>query len=112
MSTETDSNIIRNQVRIYTCESWEDFFVRVRRDIPLPIEPDSWVDCVPTIFRGHSNPEWKLMSRFERRTTHYTPPDHEGKRTALSLRTGRGVSSYTKACVNILAEFRRLSNGM
>jgi len=113
MSKEQNiQEIATNKVRIYTCTSWDDFTSRVRQDIPLTTGSDTWSEGALTIFRGHPDPTWKLRSRFERRTTYEFPPDEHGHASAISLRTGRGVASYTEACKTILEDFRQLSHGM
>ena len=49
-----------NGVRVYECDTWDDFIVKIR-----PHYPGKFVGGY--IYRGHGHQDWKLSSQWERR---------------------------------------------
>jgi hypothetical protein len=83
----------------------------VRKEWPLPLNEHQWLTPRTVLFRGHSDPAWKLWSRLERELATARMPD--GKEIQVAFRTGtRGADHYGAICDKILAHFRRYSQGM
>lgn len=101
---------VPNQVRIYECASWSDFTQQVRevRGLPAGTATTKYADRV--IFRGHSDPGWKLSSRLQRKFVHFTRGS-DGVPTEHNALAQRGLEPYDKVCNKLIAQFKRLAQG-
>ena len=102
-----------NQVRIYRCESWSDFTREVRKNRPWPQigQGNSSVLADVTIFRGHSDPSWRLMSRLERKLEYGLKDPATQAVIEKSIRMDKGLDWYDSVCNRIIERFRRYAAG-
>ncbi len=103
----------KNQVRIYRCESWSDFTREVRKNRFWPLTKQDTGSALAdiTIFRGHSDPEWRLMSQLERKLEIELYDPTTGKLTRGSTRKNEGLAWYDSACKRIIENFSRYAAG-
>jgi hypothetical protein len=100
----------RNVVREYTCQSWTEFTREVRRNRSWPAKENGGIYADKTIFRGHSDPTWRLSSRLERKLE-YGLKSNDGAVTYHNLRQVRGLDWYDGICRRILAKFKEHAQG-
>jgi hypothetical protein len=102
-----------NEVRIYRCDKWDNFIHEVQITRYIPTEPDGKHFGYGTIFRGHSNPSWKLSSKLERNLVIGEVTDAEGKPIEhFNLRRANGREWYNDLCARLLENFRRNAKGL
>lgn len=112
MSSDTDTTA----VRVYPCDTWDDFSAAIRRTRLMPKnDPDDKTNTFGSgvIFRGHSDPSWRLSSTVDRRLL----IDGEVLRDGIpmenpSLKSMNGREWYESECTNLIERFRRFSAGM
>ena len=105
-------DVVPNQVRVYPCETWEDFVTTVRKDLPLKQGESSFATADMVLYRGHSDPTWKLSSLLERNLI-LDARVEDGTQVIYPPRTGgRASEPYDVVCSRILEKFRRFSHGM
>lgn len=55
-----------NEVRTHACDGWEKFINEVKKERVIPLEGGGFRGSSNVLFRGHSDPTWKLSSTLER----------------------------------------------
>jgi len=108
----------KNQVRVYTCDTWEHFVSQVTKVRRMP--PDDPNDKMyhfgsGVIFRGHSDTEWQLSSTIERNMFDKVVEavDKNGKKIPFySRRTSMLAGEYNDWCNVLITKFRENTKGM
>lgn len=100
-----------NKVRIYKCDTWENFISEVRKPRFRPSDNGSYHFGKGALFRGHGDPAYKLSSTMERDISIKVMGD-DGPETMRSLRSLNGLDWYRGYCDDILTGFRARSYGL
>ena len=79
--------------------------------LPVPGNEEQKAIATLTIFRGHYDPSFRLMSRLERKLEHTLEDPVTKKVERVSTRKQRGLAWYDSVCRDILDSFRRYAAG-
>lgn len=100
-----------NQVRLITCNTWEDFIQEVRKTRYWKTEQEHLHFGRGAIFRGHANPKWKLSSRLERALLENVGDENDVS-GGMNFRALNGIEWYKGKCAEILERFRQQAKGL
>jgi hypothetical protein len=108
-----DKLIKKNKVRFIHCKNWDDFTKKIKKVVPVAIEPDKPKEISDKIiFRGHALKEWKLSSRLER--SFILPKNRSDKKGDSQKESIKKFSKdwYDQVQKAILNKFKFLSAGL
>lgn len=106
-----------NEVRVYPCETWDEFVTEMRRTRYMPNE-NSKEECrhfgKGVIYRGHSKPSYRLSSTMERNCLFELKVSNKNGKPIkdANLRTFNGLDWYDELCENLLHRFKEYSRGI
>jgi len=96
----SDLPVEKNTVRVYDCCDWGDFMSRVRL-------PEPALASTKAIYRGHTKPDWLLMSRLDWQLSLGVREEDGSSKLISHPRQLYKIDGYRKLCDNILQRFRR-----
>lgn len=100
-----------NEVRTYTCDGWEEFISEVKKERIIPLEGGGFRGSSNVLFRGHSDPAWKLSSTLERDLVIHEARQ-ESSDKVRHLRMINGVNWYEEQCELIYKRFSENATGL
>lgn len=105
-----------NEVRVYRCETWDQFTAEVRKTRLMPkqdTKDKSYHFGAGTIFRGHSKKNYLLSSTIERNCMIEGEVTSDGMSINLpNYRFFNGLDWYDNHCETILNNFKKYSHGL
>jgi hypothetical protein len=106
--------MIQNEIRIIECDRWEIFTENVRSPKRHKLDNQGCYCDSGAIYRGHSDPDWRLSSSMERNSIIKKEIRCvKGKEDEeYHTRKESGNKTYDDNCKKILNNFRRLSKGL